>query len=271
MTIGVFDSGLGGLTVLFRIRERLPDLPIIYLGDNSNAPYGTRSPEEIYKMTCRGVQVLFEKGCNLVIIACNTASAVALRKMQEEWVPDDKRVLGVFVPLIEKIVERQWGDNSPPRKVSIRDVALFATPATVASKAFERELGFRAIGVNVESQPCDGLVDAIELGDLFLAEQLVKLYVDQLLQRLPKPEIIVLGCTHYPLVSNHFQKHLGQEVQILDHADIVSESLKDYLVRHPDKVGQTTDSMCLTTGDPLYVKEKASMLAGIEINFDKVD
>ena len=271
MTVGVFDSGLGGLTVLFRIRERLPDLPIIYLGDNGNAPYGTRSPEEIYQMTCRGVQVLFEKGCKLVIIACNTASAVALRKMQEEWVPNDKRVLGVFVPLIEKITERQWGDNSPPRKVSIRDVALFATPSTVASKAFERELGFRSIGVNVESQPCDGLVDAIELGDLYLAEQLVELYVDQLVQRLPKPEIIVLGCTHYPLVSNFFHKHFEKGVQMLDHADIVAESLKDYLIRHPDKVGEIMDSICLTTGDPLYVKEKASMLAGIEVNFDKAD
>ena len=99
----------------------------------------------------------------------------------------------------------------------------------------------------------------------------MELYVDQLLQRLPKPEIIVLGCTHYPLVSNFFHKYFEKGVQILDHADIVSESLEDYLIRHPDKVGETMGSKYLTTGDPLYVKEKASMLAGIEINFDKAD
>ena len=266
----MFDSGLGGLTVLLKIREKIPHLSVIYLGDNDNAPYGTRSPQEIYEMTCEGIQVLFDKGCKLVIIACNTASAVALRKIQEEWVPPDRRVLGVFVPLIEKITEREWGDNSPPRKVSVKNIALFATPSTVISRAFERELGFRAIGVRVESQPCDGLVDAIEMGDLYLAEKLIDSYANELLERLPDPEVVVLGCTHYPLVKNLFTKHLGNQTKILDHPDIVCESLKDYIARHPDKLGDQNYSYFLTSGDPKNVEQKALQLSGVTINFSSV-
>ena len=270
MTIGVFDSGLGGLTVLLSIKKRMPELDIIYLGDNANAPYGVRTPQDVYDMTCRGVQTLFDRGCNLVIIACNTASAVALRRMQEEWVPAKKRVLGVFVPLIEKITERQWGDNSAPRRVPVKNIALFATPATVASRAFERELGFRAFGVNVESQACDGLVDAIELGDLQLAEELVKSHVRNLLDRLPNPEVVVLGCTHYPLIRDIFIKYLGNNSRILDHPDIVADSLEDYIARHPDKVGNQVKSFFLTTGIPSIVEEKAFQLSGVKIKFEKV-
>ncbi|MCB1367853.1 MAG: aspartate/glutamate racemase family protein, partial [Rhodobacteraceae bacterium] len=140
MAVGVFDSGLGGLTVWREIRERMPDLPLVYYGDNKMAPYGVRDADDIYDLTCAGVSRLFEAGCDLVILACNTASAAALRRMQEKWVPKDKRVLGVFVPMIEALTERKWGDNSPPREVAVKHVALFATPATVASRAFQREL-----------------------------------------------------------------------------------------------------------------------------------
>ena len=122
-----------------------------------------------------------------MILACNTASAAALKRMQETWVPPDKRVLGVFVPLIEALTERQWGDNSPPREVAVKHVALFATPATVASRAFQRELAFRAIGVDVEAQPCGGVVDAIEQGDEILAEALVRSHVEALKRRMPHP------------------------------------------------------------------------------------
>ena len=133
MAVGVFDSGLGGLTVYKAIRERLPDLPLVYFGDNAHAPYGVRTADNIYDLTCAATQRLWDEGCDLVILACNTASAAALRRMQEKFVPKDKRVLGVFVPLIEALTERQWGDNSPPREVAVKHVALFATPATVAS------------------------------------------------------------------------------------------------------------------------------------------
>ena len=150
MAVGIFDSGLGGLTVLDAVSKRLPDLPLVYMGDSAHAPYGVRTPDDIYNLTTQSTQRLFDAGCDLVILACNTASAAALRRMQENWVPRDKRVLGVFVPLIEALTERQWGDNSPPREVDVKHVALFATPATVASRAFQRELAFRAIGVDVE-------------------------------------------------------------------------------------------------------------------------
>ena len=151
MAVGVFDSGLGGLTVYEAVAKRLPDLAFVYYGDNAHAPYGVRDADDIFRLTCAGVERLWAEGCDLVILACNTASAAALKRMQETWVPADKRVLGVFVPLIEALTERQWGDNSPPREVAVKHVALFATPATVASRAFQRELAFRAIGVDVEA------------------------------------------------------------------------------------------------------------------------
>src|SRR5690554_5893802 len=114
MAVGVFDSGLGGLTVLDAVRSRLPDLPLIYLGDNAHAPYGVRSADDIHDLTLAGVQSLFDRGCDLVVLACNTAAAAALRRMQEGGaIPRDKRVLGVFVPMIEALTERSWGDNSP--------------------------------------------------------------------------------------------------------------------------------------------------------------
>ncbi|MGR3627409.1 MAG: glutamate racemase, partial [Limimaricola sp.] len=166
MAVGIFDSGLGGLTVLGAIEKRLPEVPLVYYGDNAHAPYGVRTADDIFELTTRATERLFDAGCDLVILACNTASAAALRRMQEGWVPKGKRVLGVFVPLIEALTERHWGDNSPPREVGVKHVALFATPATVRSRAFQRELAFRAIGVDVEAQACGGVVDAIEEGDL---------------------------------------------------------------------------------------------------------
>ena len=187
MAVGVFDSGLGGLTVLNAIMARLPDLPLIYFGDNAHAPYGVRDADDIHDLTIAGVQALFDQGCDLVILACNTASAVALRRMQENWVPQGKRVLGVFVPLIEALTERKWGDNSPPRPVAMEHVALFATPATVASRAFQRELAFRAIGMDVEAQPCAGIVDAIEMGDMILAQELARSHTQALLPFIRNP------------------------------------------------------------------------------------
>lgn len=117
MAIGVFDSGLGGLTVLEAAQKRLPDVDFIYLADSAHAPYGVRTADDIYNLTTAAVQRLFDAGCDLVILACNTASAAALRRMQEGWVPEGKRVLGVFVPLIEAMTERQWGDNSRPARL----------------------------------------------------------------------------------------------------------------------------------------------------------
>jgi glutamate racemase len=266
MAVGIFDSGLGGLTVLDAAQKRLPDVPFVYLADSAHAPYGVRTSDDIYALTCASVQRLFDAGCDLAILACNTASAAALRRMQESWVPAQKRVLGVFVPLIEALTERQWGDNSPPREVAVKHVALFATPATVASRAFQRELAFRAIGVDVEAQACGGVVDAIEDGDMILAEALVRSHVDALKRKMPSPDAAILGCTHYPLMQDVFQAALGEEVRVFSQADLVADSLADYLDRHPDILGSGKAGF-LTTGEPARVSDRATQFLRRRIEF----
>jgi len=268
MAVGIFDSGLGGLTVLDAVQKRLPDVPFVYLGDSAHAPYGVRTPDDIYNLTTAATERLFDAGCDLVILACNTASAAALRRMQESWVPTDKRVLGVFVPLIEALTEREWGDNSPPREVAVKHVALFATPATVSSRAFQRELAFRAIGVDVEAQACGGVVDAIEDGDLILAEALVRSHVDALKRKMPHPDAALLGCTHYPLMEGIFQDALGTDVKVYSQADLVTESLADYLGRRPEMVGPGKASAFLTTGDPKQVSSRATQFLRRQITFE---
>ncbi|MCY1127872.1 aspartate/glutamate racemase family protein [Frigidibacter sp. RF13] len=268
MAVGIFDSGLGGLTVYQAVVERLPEVPFVYYGDNAHAPYGVRDSDDIFRLTCAGVERLWDEGCDLVILACNTASAAALKRMQETWVPADKRVLGVFVPLIEALTERQWGDNSPPREVAVKHVALFATPATVASRAFQRELAFRAIGVDVEAQPCGGVVDAIEQGDEILAEALVRSHVEALKRRMPKPEAAILGCTHYPLMQKTFQEALGPSVRVFSQAGLVAESLADYLGRRPEFAGAGAEAKLLTTGDPRAVSDRATQFLKRRISFE---
>jgi glutamate racemase len=269
MAVGIFDSGLGGLTVLDAIQKRLPDLPVVYYGDNAHAPYGVRTADDIYDLTVAAVGKLFDRGCNLVILACNTASAAALRRMQEGWVPHDRRVLGVFVPLIEALTERQWGDNSPPREVAVKHVALFATPATVASRAFQRELAFRAIGVDVESQACGGVVDAIEDGDMILAEALVRSHVDALKRKMPAPDAAVLGCTHYPLVEGVFREALGPGVKVFSQPGLVAESLADYLRRRPEMAGGGAETVYLTSGRPAQVSARATQFLRRAIVFEQ--
>ncbi|WP_412562881.1 glutamate racemase [Thalassobius sp. MITS945101] len=269
MAVGIFDSGLGGLTVLDAVTKRLPEVPFVYFGDNSHAPYGVRDADDVYNLTTAAVERMWAEGCDLVILACNTASAAALRRMQEGWIPEDKRVLGVFVPLIEALTERKWGDNSPPREVEVKHVALFATPATVASRAFQRELAFRAIGVDVEAQACGGVVDAIEDGDMILADALVRSHVDALTRKMPEPQAAILGCTHYPLMHDSFQDALGADVQVYSQANLVAESLADYLDRHPKMVGAGEQSKFLTTGNPAKVSTRATQFLRREIKFEQ--
>jgi glutamate racemase len=267
VAIGIFDSGLGGLTVWNAVHKRLPDLPIVYFADSAHAPYGVRDMDDIYNLTTAATQRLWDAGCDLTVLACNTASAAALRRMQVSFLPPHKRSLGVFVPLIEALTERQWGDNSPPREVAVKNVALFATPATVASRAFQRELAFRAIGVDVEAQACGGVVDAIEDGDMILAEALVRSHVDALLRKMPRPDAAILGCTHYPLMEAIFADALGPDVKVYSQADIVAESLADYLQRHPEMLGQGQGGLFLTTGDPARVSARATQFLRQEIRF----
>ena len=268
MAVGIFDSGLGGLTVLSAIEKRLPDLPLVYFGDNAHAPYGVRDADDIHNLTRQHVEYLWTNGCDLVILACNTASAAALRRMQEAGVPQGKRVLGVFVPLIEALTERNWGDNSPPREVAVKHVALFATPATVSSRAFQRELAFRAIGVDVEAQSCGGVVDAIEDGDMILAEALVRSHVDALKRKMPNPQAAILGCTHYPLMEAQFQAALGEDVAVYSQPSLVADSLADYLGRRPDMRGAGKATRFVTTGDPGRVSDRATQFLRRDIRFE---
>ncbi|GHF46910.1 glutamate racemase [Seohaeicola zhoushanensis] len=267
MAIGIFDSGLGGLTVLDAVQKRLPDVEFLYFADSAHAPYGVRDADDIYRLTKSAIESLWARGCDLVVLACNTASAAALRRIQEGGLPPGKRVLGVFVPLIEALTERQWGDNSPPREVEVKHVALFATPATVASRAFQRELAFRAIGVDVEAQACGGVVDAIEEGDTILAEALVRSHVDALKRKMPAPQAAILGCTHYPLLEDTFQAALGPDVQVFSQAKLVAESLADYLQRHPKMLG-TGKGGFLTTGRPDKVSDHATQFLRRQIRFE---
>ena len=267
MSVGIFDSGLGGLTVLDAVSKTLPDQAFVYFADHANAPYGVRTSDDIYELTKAHVTTLWNRGCDLVVLACNTASAAALRRMQEAGVPEGKRVLGVFVPMIEALTERQWGDNSPPREVAVKHVALFATPATVASRAFQRELAFRAIGVDVEAQACGGVVDAIEDGDMILAEAMARSHVEALKRKMPAPQAAVLGCTHYPLLQETFQDALGPDVTVFSQATLVAESLADYLLRHPQMGDDAGGITYLTTGDPSRVTDRATQFLRRQITF----
>ena len=269
MAVGVFDSGLGGLTVLSALRAQLPTTSFTYLGDNANAPYGVRNGDDIYRLTRDSVDRLWQS-CDLVILACNTASAVALRRIQESDLPAGKRVLGVFVPMIEALSERQWGDNSAPRVLTSKRVALFATPATVASRAFQRELSLRALGVDVESQACVGVVEAIESGDMARARALVFDHVARLIKKMPTIDAAVLGCTHYPLVEAAFAEALGAGVPVYSQPALVAASLADYLFRHPQFDDQAGNQRLLTTGDAHAVSAQAAAFLGRPVVFESV-
>lgn len=270
--IGVFDSGLGGLSVLSAFETRLPGQAFVYLGDHAHAPYGDRPADEIKRLTAAGVDRLFNEGCDLVILACNTASAVALRWMQEKWLPfagSEQRVLGVFVPVIEALTGRPWGFMGRPTPARVSRVALFATEATVASGAFTRELGFRATGVEVLETACPGLVDALEQGQRSLAEEIAELAVLHALKTMSQPEAVVLGCTHYPLVEDAFRDVLPDEAEILSQPVIAAESLADYLTRHPRFAGAKGGGLRLTTGDPGLVTAQTRSLLGAHMPFER--
>ena len=253
--LGVFDSGFGGLTVLREINRRLPSVSTIYLGDNARAPYGTRSPDEIFAFTLEGVRELFSRGCPLVILACNTASAVALRRIQQEILPKefpDRRVLGVIRPTVEAIA-------------SMERVGVFATPATVASGAYPRELGR-----SVSQIPCPGLVELIESGrdGSEEADRLVGSFCRDMIALEPDLQAALLGCTHYPLVETLFRKHLP-DVRIVTQGSIVAEKLEAYLSRHPEIASQIkTDGgrTFLTTAREPH-SELASRFYGSAVTF----
>lgn len=269
--IGIFDSGSGGLTVLSAVRKRLPDQRFVYLGDHGHAPYGPRSPADVIALTRDGVAAMFDRGCALVVVACNTASALALRPLQEGWLGTrypDRRLLGIFVPIIEALTGRSWDRNDgyeDPQPCF--DLAVFATPATVGSRAFGREIGRRLPNVKVWEQGCPDLVDLIESGaEASAIDTAVARAVAALRSKTAAlPRRVVLGCTHYPLVRGAFEQALPAGTEIIDQPAIVADSLARYLDRRsatpPPIRTADAESALLTTGDPAKVGSIASRLA----------
>lgn len=227
--IGIFDSGYGGLTVLREIRKGLPDFDYLYLGDNARTPYGTRSFETVYQYTRQCVHWFFEQGCPLVILACNTASAKALRTIQQNDLPlhyPDRRVLGVIRPTAEII-----GSRSRTGKVGI-----LATPGTVASDSYMLEIKKFFPQVQVFQQACPMWVPLIETGetDNAGAEYFFRQDIQQLFAQCPGIDTVLLGCTHYPLIEPALKKLLPPGVTLITQGSIVAASLNDYLHRHED-------------------------------------
>lgn len=227
--IGVFDSGYGGLTILRELRRALPDYDYLYLGDNARAPYGSRSFDVVYRYTLQAVEELFSQGCPLVILACNTASAKALRSIQQKNLPlidPSRRVLGVIRPTVEIL-----NDVSASRHIGV-----VATPGTVASHSYSLEIAKLFPDMKVSEQECPLWAAIVENSEAESdgADYFVKKNIDMLIAKDPQIDTIVLGCTHYPLLINKIRKYAPQGVRILEQGNLVAESLKDYLRRHPE-------------------------------------
>ncbi|WP_262690744.1 glutamate racemase [Kordiimonas aestuarii] len=255
--IGIFDSGSGGLTILDALHRRLPDQDFLYLGDHANAPYGHRSNDQIVEMTRRNVSALFDAGCTLVVLACNTAAAVALRTLQQKWLPQaypGRRILGVLVPMVEAITGVPWSQEHPVgHDGSGKTILLFATQKTVKSGAYVEEIAKRAPAIRLVQKACPGLVDAIEggTGPRPLAG-LVEGYVAEALDDAGViPDAVLLGCTHFPLVSSYFEAALPEGVELFCQPDVVAASLEDYLTRHGEFRRKGSGKIRLmTTGKP---------------------
>ncbi len=240
--IGIFDSGFGGLTVLREIEQRLPAFDYLYLGDNARSPYGTRSFETVYTYTLQAVEWLFDKGCPLIIIACNTASAKALRSIQQIDLPrlaPDRRVLGVIRPVTECI-----GNIT-----STGHVGILGTAGTVESGSYVIEIKKYFPGLTVTQEACPMWVPLVENGeaDGDGADYFVRQHIERLLKADPKIDTVILGCTHYPLLEPKIRKYLPPDVSIISQGVIVAASLENYLNRHPE-----ISSRCSCNGDRTF-------------------
>ena len=227
--IGVFDSGYGGLTILSKIREALPEYDYIYLGDNARTPYGTRSFEIVYEFTLQAVNKLFEMGCHLVILACNTASAKALRTIQMNDLPNidpDRRVLGVIRPTAECIGSM----------TQTRHVGILATAGTIKSESYPLEVHKLFEDIKVSGEACPMWVPLVENNEANGegADFFIRKYIDNLLAKDRQIDTLVLGCTHYPILLPKIQKFIPQGVNVVAQGEYVATSLKDYLHRHPE-------------------------------------
>lgn len=273
MKIGVFDSGYGGLTILQAIRKVLPQYDYIYLGDNARAPYGTHSFEVIYRYTLQAVRYLFDQGCTLVILACNTASAKALRTIQQCDLPTINNasrkvnVLGVIRPTVEAV----------PTITQTGHVGILATPATVSSESYVLELAKISEAIQVAQQACPLWVPLIEAGEHESqgADFFVDKYLQSLLSRDPKIDTLVLGCTHYPLLLPKIEQWLkeAKQVRVIAQGSLVADSLADYLQRHPeyrDQLSQNGTCTYLTTEDAGRFSESASLFLDAPVQAQQI-
>ncbi len=258
--IGVFDSGYGGLTVLKELVNALPQYDYLYLGDNARAPYGSRSFDTVYDYTLECVTHLFDQGCELVILACNTASAKALRTIQQKDLPlidPKKRVLGVIRPTTEIV-----GNYSKTKHVGV-----LATQGTVSSQSYVLEIEKFFPDLNVYQEACPMWVPLIENNELNNegTDYFVKKYIDQLFTQSNQIDTIILGCTHYPLLKPVIEKYLPSHVTLLTQGTIVADGLKDYLVRHPEMetlISKTAQLHFLTTDSAEQFDKHGSLFFG---------
>jgi len=268
--IGVFDSGHGGLTVFRVLAARFPRARFAYLGDHANVPYGDRPSEEIIALTKRGVESLFNAGCRLVLLGCNTATCVAARTLQKDWLPVSgwrgRNVLGIVAPTVEAATQTPWAVTAPqyPQKYNTDLIAVFGTTRTIASHVYPEEIRKRCPKVQVVQQACPGLAGAIERSEPEAElERLVLAGVAGLLAATngQAPHQAILGCTHFPLVEGLFRKHLPGSTRILPQPEVVADSLEDYLQRHPDYIATSESDpappLLLTTGNPAQVSSGA--------------
>ncbi len=264
--IGFFDSGFGGLSIVREIRAKLPAYSTIYLGDNARTPYGSRSLDTIYRYTIEGVIELFSRGAELIILACNTSSSVALRRIQQEYLPDHhptRRVLGIVIPTAEE-VSRLSRSNV---------IGILATEATVASCSYPQEIFKIDERVQVFQQPCPLLVPIIESGELQNAEAAAKQYVEKLLAQHGAIDTVLLGCTHYALIEDVIRRLIPASVNLVSQGTIVADKLADYLRRHPemeerlDKAGGQT---FLTTEFSDRIQRLGRQFFGNPIAIDRI-
>ena len=258
--IGVFDSGFGGLSILREIRKVLPQYDYLFLGDNARAPYGSRSFDLVYEFTLQAVRYLFDHGCHLVILACNTASAKALRTIQQNDLPRidaSRRVLGVIRPTVEKV-----GDITQTGHVGI-----FGTPGTIQSQSYNIEIAKLHPAFKVYGQACPMWVPLVENqeSDGPGADYFVQKYINALLAQSADIDSVILGCTHYPLLMGKIKQYMPAHVSVIPQGEIVAESLADYLHRHPEM-----EQRCRRGGTCHYLTtedaEKFDSLAGIFVN-----
>lgn len=266
--IGIFDSGYGGLTILDGIRSRMPQYDYIYLGDNARTPYGTRSFDVVYEFTLQAVRQLFELGCPLVILGCNTASAKALRTIQQQYLPThapDRRVLGVIRPTAEVV-----GQLSQTHHIGV-----LATEGTIKSQSYNLEIAKLHPGYTVVGQACPMWVPLVECGEFDKpgADYFVKDSLQKLLAQDPLIDTIILGCTHYPLLLNKIRRYLPDGITVIPQGQYIAASLEDYLRRHPEMRQRLTTGgtrQYYTSESPTKFRESASLFLQEDIEVRRI-